>query len=145
MHPTTDPTGGTDAFGGTSPETDPDLVEVGWLIDGFDPANPFTASIVFTDGRHDIWADLNPQALAHLHDALGEVRAAQRAAILGTPAEAQPLTDPDNAPETGDAPPVSSDASRPRRFNRKTVIMSIMGGLVGLSVLYSLAAGAVLI
>lgn len=117
-----------------------------WAIDGFDPTNPFTATLVLSDAALTAWVDLDPVTVNALHDALGTIRAAQRAAILGEdapPATTPPVAGGGAAP--GAAPESDTDAERAKDRRRARIIMLVVAALVGASVLYGLAAGAVFI
>lgn len=109
-----------------------------WHVANYTPQNPFSAELVIETGATDIALSLDPTSLATLHDALGHVRAAQRAAILGeqTPSPVAPDDEPAALVDEPQAP-------AKRRARRAPLI--ILGCLVAAAVLYSMVAGAVLV
>lgn len=126
------------------PQTDPQwsTEPISWHVANYTPQNPFAAELVIQAESTEIALSLDPASLPALHDALGQVRAAQRAAILGegTPSAAPAPSDPEPAPDAADDDPQGKTPRRKRKIG-----LIVIGCIVGLAIVYSMVAGAVLV
>lgn len=113
---------------------------VAWHVDNFTAENPFRAELVIEASATQMVLSLDPPALNALHDALGLVRTAQKAAILGV----EPGDVPDTTTAASDTTTVTNDRPvKPAKRKRGRIPLLVIGSLMGLAMVYSLIAGAV--